>query len=410
MINQSDAVGVKRVAKVIATAVMVFVLAILVFASTAFAGLLGEYNVDIVDNGQTTTITTNESEPIEILAQASITLNGNDKLDLTGFTSGTGGKIVIDRLNTVIIEKDSVINTYNVYADTVGDALKEAGITIGEKNEVNYALDAPVVNGMVVTVKTAFTVALSADGAVAEFNLIEGTVAQLLELAQIELGKDDYTEPSLDASLKTGMKVNVYRVAYQKIEESKAVAYKTTEKKDEALEGNTTKVLQKGVPGQADVTYKVKYINGKESERKELSYIVTKEPVNKIVQVGAENTAISVKSNGVKSKSGYSVGQVISGKYTHYCACATCNGNSRGVTASGKKISNGMDNPYYVACNWLPMGSVIEVSGKNYTVVDRGGSGLSRQGRIDIFTPEGHKTCYRYGTGGCTIKIVRLGW
>lgn len=69
-----------------------------------------------------------------------------------------------------------------------------------------------------------------------------------------------------------------------------------------------------------------------------------------------------------------------------------------------------MANPYYVACNWLPMGSVIRVNGTNYTVVDRGGSGLSTVGRIDIFTPEGHAACYRYGTGRCSIEIVRLGW
>lgn len=83
------------------------------------------------------------------------------------------------------------------------------------------------------------------------------------------------------------------------------------------------------------------------------------------------------------------MGQSISGRYTHYCACAVCNGNSRGITTSGRRIYNGMSNPHYVACNWLPLGSVISVNGTNYTVVDRGGSGLSSQGRIDIFTLEG---------------------
>ena len=121
---------------------------------------------------------------------------------------------------------------------------------------------------------------------------------------------------------------------------------------------------------------------------------------------GTEN----IQANGVDSKWGYKVGQTINGRYTHYCACATCNGNSNGITSSGRRISNGMANPYYIACNWLPLGSVINVDGTNYTVVDRGGSGLSATGRIDIFTPEGHAACYRYGTGPCTIKIVRLGW
>ena len=56
------------------------------------------------------------------------------------------------------------------------------------------------------------------------------------------------------------------------------------------------------------------------------------------------------------------MGQSISGRYTHYCACAVCNGNSRGITTSGRRIYNGMSNPHYVACNWLPLGSVISVN------------------------------------------------
>ena len=69
-----------------------------------------------------------------------------------------------------------------------------------------------------------------------------------------------------------------------------------------------------------------------------------------------------------------------------------------------------MANPYYVACNWLPLGSVIDIDGTLYTVVDRGGSGLSKKGRVDIYTPEGHAAALKGGAGGCTITIVRLGW
>ena len=58
MIYRSKSGGVKRWAKMLTTAVLAFVLAIVVFASTAFAGLLNEYNVDIVVDGVTTTVTT----------------------------------------------------------------------------------------------------------------------------------------------------------------------------------------------------------------------------------------------------------------------------------------------------------------------------------------------------------------
>lgn len=410
MINQSDAVGVKRLTRMIATAVIAFVLAIVVFASTAFAGLLGEYNVDIKENGQTITITTDETEPIDILSKANITLSNNDKLDITGFEAGKGGTIVIDRQNTMNVEMNGAISTYQVYADTVGAALKEAGVAFGAKDQINYALTAAVEDGMVVHINRTFTVTLGADGKKTQFTVTNSTVADLLALAKITLGGDDYTEPSLDTALKAGMQVNVYRVAYKSVTEQKALDYKTTKKKDATLSEGKTKVTTKGVKGAANVTYQVKYVNGKEASRTELSRKTTKKPVNQVIRVGTKKVKKSVALNGVKSKNGYSVGQVISGRYTHYCACATCNGNGRGITSSGRRIYNGMANPYYVACNWLPLGSVIEVSGKTYTVVDRGGSGLSRQGRIDIFTPEGHSACYRYGTGSCSIKIVRLGW
>lgn len=408
MINQTEAVGVKRWAKMISTAVVAFILAIVIFASTAFAGLLGEYNVDIVVDGVTTTVTTNETQPIEILTQANIALQNSDKLDISDFKAGEGGKIVVDRQHTIHVEIDGTITTYSVYADTVGEALTQAGMEIHKEDKINFALTDAVEDGMVIKVNTAFTVTLHADGKNTSFALVEGTVNDILELAQIELGENDYTEPSGEASLKAGMKIHVFRVSYATVTESEEVHYKTTKKKDSGLAEGKTKVETKGVKGKADVTYKVKYVNGKEAGRTEQSRKVTKKPVTQVERVGTKPTG--VQSNGVKSKNGYSVGQKISGRYTHYCACSTCNGNSRGITSSGKRVYNGMADPHYVACNWLPLGSVIKVDGTNYTVVDRGGSGLSTQGRIDIFTPEGHAACYKYGTGSCTIEIVRLGW
>lgn len=410
MINQSDAVGVKRISRTVSTAVIAFVLAIVIFASTAFAGLLSEYNVDIVDNGQTLTITTNESEPIEILTGASITLAANDKLDITGFESGKGGAIVINRCNTIIIETDDTIATHEVYASTVEEALAETNTTLSENDEINYELTDAIISGMVIKINTAFSVTLSADEDTTKFSIVDGTVEDIINLAQITLEKDDYVTPSKDTGLKAGMKINVYRVTYGEEVKNEKIDYESTEKKDKSLAEGKTKVLTAGVNGTEDVTFKIKYVNGKESERTEVSRVVTKKATNEVIAVGTKKAQNKVKSNSVKSKNGYTVGQTISGKYTHYCACATCNGNGRGITASGKKISNGMDDPYYIACNWLPMGSVVEVRGKNYTVVDRGGSGLSKEGRIDIFTPEGHDACYKYGTGKVTLKIVRLGW
>ena len=75
------------------------------------------------------------------------------------------------------------------------------------------------------------------------------------------------------------------------------------------------------------------------------------------------------------------------------------------VTADGTRIWAGMDDPHIVACNWLPLGTVIEIDGVQYTVRDRGGSGLSVYGRIDVFLPDGGAV--QAGVQYKTVRVIR---
>lgn len=426
MTNQSFA-G-KRSFRTILTIVIAIVLLVTLFAGTASAKTTDEYTVSVVDGSTSVAVTTNETEPIEILKSAGITVSAGDKLDISDFVESEGGSITVNRLNTIYVEFDGNITAYQVYSHTVGDAVASLGISVKNNDQINYSLNTEITDGMVIKITSAQYVTLKADGKETKYALTSGTVADLLKAAGVTLGDDDYTEPAVDTKLEKNLVVKVKRVEYKLEEKTEVVKYSTVKTKDNTLKEGKTKVLTKGENGEAEVTYQVKYVNGKKKESAEVSRTVVKKAIQKEVAVGTKDeketekddkkndekdddkSTNEVKSNGVKSKNGYKLGQVIEGRYSHYCACAICNGNSRGVTSSGKKIKNGMDDPYYVACNWLPLGSVINVDGTNYTVVDRGGSGLSRKGRIDIFTPGGHSECYKLGVGSCTIEIVRLGW
>lgn len=68
------------------------------------------------------------------------------------------------------------------------------------------------------------------------------------------------------------------------------------------------------------------------------------------------------------------------GKYklTYYCSCVKCCGKSDGITASGKKVQEGLT----VACNSLPLGTKISIEGHIYEVQDRGGM---KPNVIDIY-------------------------
>ncbi len=410
MTNQSNAV--KRTMRrflLVVTAVVFFTT---IFVNTAFADSARKYDVTIVDGESSCIITTSETEPIEILNEAGITITNNDKLDITEFISSQGGVIVIDRFNKIYLEISSSIEAYGVYGDTVEKALEEIGFFVTENDRLNYSLNEPITDGMVIQLETAAYVNLTVDGETKEYPMLGGTVADLIALAGVTLEGDDFTVPELDTQIEDGLSVLVNRVEYKESTVSEAVKYKSETIESDDMEIGTKKVTRSGVNGSADVTYKEKYINGEYDSKTEISRKVTRTAVNEQIKVGTKipDDYYNVEPNGVTSWNGYNLGDEISGRYSHYCACSSCNGNSRGITTSGKKVYNGMPNPYYVACNWLPLGSVINVDGQNYTVADRGGSGLSKKGRIDIFTPEGHSTCYKLGVGSCNIKIVRFGW
>lgn len=411
MTNQSIESG-KRLFKTAASTVIALFVIVSIFATVVFAADNGTTNVKIIRDNEEITVSTTETEPIEILTTAGITLEDDDRLDFSGYVEGEGGTIVINTLKSVNVEYNNTITTYNVYGATVSDALGEMKIEPKSNEKVNYPLDEAVIDGMVLKIKPAFEVKLKADGKTQTFSVIEGTVADLLREAGITLGAEDYTKPSVSKKLKANMTVKVFRVTYENKTVTKKIKFTTKTVKDDDMYVGETKVVKKGKKGKKAVTYRVKYINGKKKSKTKIKVKVLKKAKQKVVKVGTKKRegAQDVEPNGVTSKWGYTVGQHINGKYTHYCACAACNGSNSGITSSGKKIYNGMENPYYIACNWLPLGTVINVDGVLYTVVDHGGSGLSAEGRIDIFTPEGHAACYRYGTGPCDITIVRLGW
>lgn len=420
MITESKIATIKHISRGVVAMVIAFVIIMSGFAISAFADMSNDYNVTIDDNGNVYSITTDETEPIEILSDANITLGANDKLNISNFSEGVGGTIQIDRLNAFNIKTPNTIQTYNVYANTVGEALTEIGFdTTGCK--LSYNLNELVVNGMVIELTYANIITINADNKTTVLNTASGTVGDMLNQAGIVLGAMDYTEPALNTPITSSMTINVYRVEVKNETKKESVNFETVKKKSRKLNEGETKVQNPGQNGEKETNYEVTYINGKESSRKVISSNITKQPINRVEVYGTKKksakasyktpeTKAETSSNGVTHAKGVHVGQKISGRYSHYCTCAKCCGKSDGITASGIKIQNGMDDPHYAACNWLPLGSVIEINGTQYTIVDRGGSKLSKQGRVDIFTPAGHEACIQKGAGSCTITIVRLGW
>ncbi len=139
-------------------------------------------------------------------------------------------------------------------------------------------------------------------------------VADILEENNIELAEDEVVTPDLEEELSDNKTIKISKADDQEnvvAEKEKVISQEeilqgyntitekiiveqivipfetiTKEATDSAKSGTKqNKVVQKGENGLKEVTYKVKYQNNQEIERNQISEVIVKEPVNKIVEV-----------------------------------------------------------------------------------------------------------------------------
>ena len=175
------------------------------------------------------------------------------------------------------------------------------------------------------------------------------------------------------------------------------------------VQDTQNRVITNGENGIKEVTYKVKYKNEVEIERTEISSVVIKEPVDKVVQVQVSNisrlggriaatnpalTASTALAKRVEDKTP----MVQTMNASAYCSCSICCGKSTGVTASGAKASS-----WYTlaAGSGYPIGTVIYIpafsdkpNGGWFVVQDRGGA-ISNS-KIDVYM-ESHSSALSFG-------------
>ena len=89
-------------------------------------------------------------------------------------------------------------------------------------------------------------------------------------------------------------------------------------------------------------------------------------------------------------------------KLSYYCPCAKCNGNTRGITASGAKLQPGVS--IAVDKSVIPLGSTVLINGKEYKAHDTGGA--IKGNRIDICVGS-HAEALRLGRTTATIYVKK---
>ena len=254
-----------------------------------------DVKININDAGVVTEADANTDMTVkEILEKAGVTLGDKDETEPKADEKlGEATEITVKRYAKVTVKNGKEEKTVELVGGKVAEAVEKAGFKLDDV-ALDAEKDAFLKDGMVITLSEGFEVSLTVDGKTNTCNTHSSTVKDFLAEQKITLGENDEVSPKLEEKIKEGSKITVKRVEYKEEVKKESIDFETEEKQSSSLSSGTTEVTQEGSKGEKEVTYKVKYVDGKEASREKVSEKVTKEPVNKIVTVG---TAVASNSD-----------------------------------------------------------------------------------------------------------------
>ena len=267
--------------------------------------------VTVNDCGTKTEVEVNSGAKIsEVLEKAEITLNEKDETEpgKDEEIKEDNSEIVIKRYAKVTVVKGDDKKEVELVGGTVEDAVKKAGITLSDTDTIDTEKTAFLKDGMTITITKANKVTLTADGKTNEVSTKAADVKAFLEEQKIVLGKDDICSEKPETKIKDGMKIVVKRVEYKEETKKESVDYESKEEYSDSMNEGESEVTRKGEKGEKEVTYKVKYVDGKEESREKKSEKVTKQPVDEIVTYGTHTESQGNDNSGGGNSGGNSGG------------------------------------------------------------------------------------------------------
>src|SRR5690606_28987516 len=126
------------------------------------------------------------------------------------------------------------------------------------------------------------------------------TVEDALKEAKVTLGEKDKISPALEEEIQKNMEIKVTRVTEKTIAQEEKIPFNTVKRNTSSLNKGTTKVVQEGQKGIKENTIHVIYEDGKEISREVVGSKVTKKSIDEIVNVGTKEVkrTTSVASRG----------------------------------------------------------------------------------------------------------------
>jgi uncharacterized protein YabE (DUF348 family) len=171
-------------------------------------------------------------------------------------------------------------------AQTVGEALRQAGVILYLGDRVQPSLGRRITANMQVFIQRSTPVSVLVDGRQLKTRTKAKTVGDALSDVGIVVAGQDRVEPGLDAELYDNVKIRVTRVSEDVEIEEEIAPFETVFVADPNLAIDTQELLAPGANGITRTRTRVRYENGDEVDRTREDRWVAQEPADRRIAYG----------------------------------------------------------------------------------------------------------------------------
>lgn len=258
--------------------------------------------IRIIEAGQARQLQSALREPLPILARAGIALGDADKVWINDALANQeslpdwtvpASQIEIRRAVQLRILDDGAEIFIASAAETIGEALDEAGIGLGASDAVSLPLATRLDSDLDLHITRGLHIRLLIDGEIIEARTQAKRVIDLLDELGVSLGSLDYAQPALDEWLADDAEIQIVRVVVEELVEREEIPPGTAQyRPDPDTPLDRSSVIQPAQPGIRETITTVRYENGREVSRETGEPQLVQQPQNQIIGYGTKAVAL----------------------------------------------------------------------------------------------------------------------
>jgi uncharacterized protein YabE (DUF348 family) len=264
------------------------VLAALVAGAVTYVAF--DKTITLSIDGQTQTVHTFASTVGAVLTADGIATGSRDLVTPAVNTSASNGAtITVHYGRPLSLSVNGVQHSTWVHYPTVGGALAELGVrTDGARSNDALSTVIPRSGLTGLSVYTLRHVTFLVDGKSVPLDTTAATVTAAMSQAGIVLHNQDAPSVPANSVPQDGQTIAINRIQGTTETKQVSIPFSVTKVSDSSAYAGTSTVKTAGVDGEETVTYAFLIVNGKAQPPKEISSVVTKQPVAEVLAVGTK--------------------------------------------------------------------------------------------------------------------------